>query len=399
MNDKTYRVIGALVKNDDRLSKFVTDAAYNPYLPFATRVADRIFDSYLAAAASTPRKLSSIILPNAKEIGYKAFYRCKELISVSAPKVTKIGERAFCGCAKLESLGDLTNVVEIEAYAFMDCDACTSLIIPNVINVPNFLCGTASTGLDNLTNVDIYSAVTIGEYAFCHCKSLSNINMPNVLEISEAAFKSSGITHISIPKCEKIGTSAFENCTSLKSTYMPNVITLSTSAFQNCTSLKSIYIPNVIALTNKNFRDCTSLIDVSPLNVTKWNASSSGSGVFRGCTSLPYVELLSKSSLAYGLFENCSSLRTLILRNEARSSCQSSTFTGTPFATDGTGGIALVPRSLIESYQTATNWSTLYAAGTCLFWALEDYTIDGTTTGEFDWDKLNTDREGAFITE
>jgi hypothetical protein len=62
------------------------------------------------------------------------------------------------------------------------------------------------------------------------------------------------------------------------------------------------------------------------------------------------------------------------------------------------GGVCLVPGDLIDSYQIATNWSTLYAGGYCLFWALEDYTVDGTTTGEINWSKFNTDREEAFPT-
>lgn len=52
-------------------------------------------------------------------------------------------------------------------------------------------------------------------------------------------------------------------------------------------------------------------------------------------------------------------------------------FTNTPIAR-GTGYI-YVPRDLIATYEAATNWST-YAGQ---FRALEDYTDDGTTSGEF----------------
>ena len=97
------------------------------------------------------------------------------------------------------------------------------------------------------------------------------------------------------------------------------------------------------------------------------------------------------------MFKYCLILDTVILRRTTVcANTSSSCFQSTPFASGGTGGICLVPSALIERYQNATNWSTLYAAGTCLFWALEDYTVDGTIEGEIDWDKLNTDREGAF---
>jgi hypothetical protein len=46
-------------------------------------------------------------------------------------------------------------------------------------------------------------------------------------------------------------------------------------------------------------------------------------------------------------------------------------FNSTPFAAGKAGGTVYVPQALIEQYQTATNWSTLYAAGTCNFVAIE----------------------------
>ena len=57
-------------------------------------------------------------------------------------------------------------------------------------------------------------------------------------------------------------------------------------------------------------------------------------------------------------------------------------FSGSSVAS-GTGYI-YVPKDLVESYKTATNWST-YATQ---FRALEDYTVDGTITGELDESKI-----------
>jgi hypothetical protein len=49
----------------------------------------------------------------------------------------------------------------------------------------------------------------------------------------------------------------------------------------------------------------------------------------------------------------------------------------------GTGYI-YVPADLVDSYKAATNWSTFAAQ----FRALEDYTVDGTITGELDITKI-----------
>jgi hypothetical protein len=43
-----------------------------------------------------------------------------------------------------------------------------------------------------------------------------------------------------------------------------------------------------------------------------------------------------------------------------------------------------VPSTLVDSYKTASNWSSVASR----FRALEDYTVDGTTTGELDPNKI-----------
>jgi hypothetical protein len=43
-----------------------------------------------------------------------------------------------------------------------------------------------------------------------------------------------------------------------------------------------------------------------------------------------------------------------------------------------------VPSSMIEQFQTATNWATVYATYPDIYRPLENYTVDGTVTGEID---------------
>lgn len=89
------------------------------------------------------------------------------------------------------------------------------------------------------------------------------------------------------------------------------------------------------------------------------------------------------TSIESGAFQECINLKTLILRSETRAELSgTSALTSTPIAS-GTGYI-YVPSSLIDSYKTATNWS-VYANQ---FRALEDYTFDGTITGELDESKI-----------
>lgn len=73
-------------------------------------------------------------------------------------------------------------------------------------------------------------------------------------------------------------------------------------------------------------------------------------------------------------FANCYKLQTLVLRKTA-SICtlaNVSAFKNTPMnGYNSLTGTVYVPSALIATYQTATNWSTLYNAGTVNFVAIE----------------------------
>ena len=94
---------------------------------------------------------------------------------------------------------------------------------------------------------------------------------------------------------------------------------------------------------------------------------------FRSCTSMTFVDLPLLGTIETGVFYGCSKLNTLVLRKSDAICTLSATgaFTNTPFAAGKAGGKCYVPSALIDTYKTATNWSTLYAAGTCEFVAIE----------------------------
>lgn len=110
-----------------------------------------------------------------------------------------------------------------------------------------------------------------------------------------------------------------------------------------------------------------------------------GDYAFRNCSSLTSADFPAATSIGNSAFNNCSALTALILRNSTMCTLSNkNAFTGCTKIT-GTGGYIYVPSSLINTYKTATNWVT-YASK---FRALEDYTVDGTTTGALDESKVN----------
>ena len=90
-----------------------------------------------------------------------------------------------------------------------------------------------------------YSVTSIGDYAFYNCEALTSITIPNsVTSIGRGAFYCcSGLTSVTIPNSvTSIGNSAFAGCSSLTSITIPNSVTsISNYAFGGCSNLNEVY--------------------------------------------------------------------------------------------------------------------------------------------------------------
>lgn len=138
--------------------------------------------------------------------------------------------------------------------------------------------------------------------------------------------------------------------------FKDNVITsVEKNAFVECSELVSVVLPSVVSIDN---------------------------GVFRSCTKLTSLDLLSVAKIGDAAINGCSSLQALIVRSDAVCSISYNNFSNPGLLQ--AGGYIYVPRELMESYKTASNWNL--ASGR--FRALEDYTVDGTITGELDETKI-----------
>lgn len=261
-----------------------------------------------------------------------------------------------------------------------------------------------------LTEVYDEKVTKVREYAFSRLASLTRIDLPNVTEAGDNAFSNTALKDINLPKLTKIGNEAFRYCgaeeinfplltssgsnafaynPNLTKAHLPLLKEGTYGLFYNCSRLTDVYMP-LASLGSGTFQGCSALVEALYPQSTE-----AISNTFKDCTSLERVDIGAPSSvhttkgIGYAAFSQCSSLKLLIIRSTNRTPLEySSAFSGTPFASDGTGGTAYVARTTLYTYETSTNWSALYAAGTCTFKALEDYTVDGTITGEMDWDKV-----------
>ena len=78
----------------------------------------------------------------------------------------------------------------------------------------------------------------------------------------------------------------------------------------------------------------------------------------------------------------CSKLEAIAISASAVPTLPSGTLNGTAISKGA--GYIYVPRNLVDSYKAETNWSA-YAEQ---IRALEDYTVDGTITGDLDETKI-----------
>jgi hypothetical protein len=153
------------------------------------------------------------------------------------------------------------------------------------------------------------------------------------------------------------------------------VTSIGALAFYDCAYLTTVSAGGSInGLMASTFTGCTALTDVHFPNMVGTLASNcfGASTAAYACANLSFVDAGKSSTIINNAFQRCSSLTVLVLRNSDAvcSLAAVGAFSSTPF-NRGAGGTVYVPSALISSYQTATNWSTLYNEGTLTFAAIE----------------------------
>lgn len=198
--------------------------------------------------------------------------------------------------------------------------------------------------------VDAIDAIETGSDEwdfFSHAKPSGTIVTASTGIGQYAAYQRTGITRVEGPNVGSIGTAAFQGCNSLLSVYFPKAIltAYNNSQFRSCSSLSGIVLPkNDMSMPSNAFLDCTNLRYYDSQGVRGQSANgygkNTGTEVFKNCTNLNVIILRGTS--------NVTNLNNI------------NVFTGTPFASGKAGGTLYVPSALISSYQSATNWSTIF---------------------------------------
>lgn len=237
--------------------------------------------------------------------------------------------------AQAQIAGEVTlNATTIASYAFTSNTGITSLYAPNV--------------------------TTISTYAFYNTTNLNSIYLPNCTTISTYCFRNTQVSSLSLPECTSIGGNSFTTPNKLTVLDLPKCKTIGASAFAQ-SLITRLVVP-----------ECTSI----------------GNSALSNCKQLTFADLGKCKSLERYALRNNGNLGTVILRSETICVCALNVLDGTKISKST--GYIYVPRALLSDtdatsdYRQATNWARFSTQ----FRVLEDYTVDGTITGELDLSKI-----------
>ena len=216
-----------------------------------------------------------------------AFLNNTAITSVVLPDgITSIGENAFNGCESLTSVtfGKNSQLSSIGPGAFNYCYSLESITIPESVTNIGSEAFNYCYGLRSVTFGENSQLTSIGEGAFCCCANLTSITIPDGVK--------------------SIGNYAFAGCSALESITIPDsVLNIGDSAFAECTALKNITIPgSVLSIGDNAFKECTALESATISEGVK----SIGDNAFYNCTNLVNVSLPdSLTSISFNTFYGC----------------------------------------------------------------------------------------------
>ena len=265
----------------------------------------------------------------------------KVILGADGSQITGTAEDTLLKALRntVTSVSDDT-LTSIRAYGLANMSALTSVSFPELKTFGTY-CFYNDANL--VMNGWIFpKATTIGNYAFRYCYGLTGeVNLPSTVT--------------------SIGQYSFASCKNMtKFTCNGEISSLGTYTFVGASAdhkmtVTEIRMPNMTtaATLNLNFGHGTAAY---------------------ACQQLALCDIGKAKSIAANTFANCYKLQTLIMRRTtAVTLANVSAFSNTPVrGYNSLTAEIYVPNSLISTYQTASNWNTIYDAGYVTFKKIED---------------------------
>lgn len=208
----------------------------------------------------------------------------------------------------------------------------------------------------DITSVSDENATSVRDYCFYQCLKLQEIHLPNVTSVNSSCFRYClKLQEVYLPNVTFIGELAFNGCDMLSKINIQNVEMLGSYALSDCHRITELYLPKAITF---NFNACEDMSELK--KVTLGNVKTISANAFKGNINCEEIDI-SLNENVDGIYANAfyrnEKLSKLTIRGTALIPLKNSNvLTGTPIA-NGTGKIYVDP-SMVDTYKTATNWST-----------------------------------------
>lgn len=241
--------------------------------------------------------------------------RSVDIASLQTDKVTDMSS-LFFNCSSLERLdltGFMTNSVTDMSNMFYSCRKLETLDLSsfdtsNVTNMNSMFCSCNSLKDIDLTSFNTVKSKDMGGI-FQICESLESLDLRN---FNTSNTENMGGMFARCTKLESIDLSSFNtaNCTQMA------------SMFNDCKNLKNLdlrhFSTDKVGSMERMFNNCSSLTELD-LSSFHTQAVKSMGYMFENCTSLSALDLANFSAqsleMARSMFENCSSLKSITLND------------------------------------------------------------------------------------
>ena len=230
---------------------------------------------------------------------------------------------------------------------FFNGEYIKQVIVP-MVREKNFI----SLANRTITNVNDRLIYTIGQYAFKGCVDLESINFERVETIEIYAFEGcTKLTKFNLPSIKDIKAYGFNNCSGIKEVYLPTLTTLGGYAFYNCKGIERVNLPNTTSIGQYSLSGLNSckLIELNnitfPATLTQYFISTTGRLIINNV-----------NMIYNGCFRTSQFSEIVLPQTNVVGMAVTGAFNGSSVA-NGTGFV-YVPDDLVESYKTATNWTT-----------------------------------------
>ena len=238
-------------------------------------------DGTYFVGAGNAKDLSNIEIPSTYKgiavtgITNNAFYNCDALTSIVIPdSVTSIGDEAFRDCSSLTSIEIPDSVTSIGSAAFSGCSSLESITLPFVGGSVDATSASSSTLFGYIFGRSISTGGTETEqyygssysYYYYIPSTLTTVTITGGDLYYGAFYNCNNITTITLgDSVTSVGEYAFYNCTGLTSIEIPDSVTsIGNSAFASCDALTSITIPDSVTnIGGHAFAGCTSLTSIN----------------------------------------------------------------------------------------------------------------------------------------